>query len=33
LGFRNGILKVNINFVRYKVGSENELERVWIEEI
>jgi hypothetical protein len=33
LGFTNGILKVNINFVRYKVGSENELERVWIEEI
>ena len=33
LGFKNGILKVNINFVRYKVGSENELERVWIQEI
>jgi len=33
LGFTNGILKTNINFVRYKVGSENELERVWIEEI
>jgi hypothetical protein len=33
LGYTNGIIKVNINFVRYKVGSENELERVWIEEI
>jgi len=33
LGFTNGILKVNINFVKYKVGSEDELERVWIEEI
>jgi hypothetical protein len=33
IGYNNGILKVNINFVRYKVGSENTLERVWIEEI
>jgi hypothetical protein len=33
LGFVNGVLKVNINFVRYKIGSENELERVWIEEV
>ncbi len=33
LGFTNGILKININFVRYRVGSENELERVWIQEI
>jgi len=33
LGFRNGILKINLNFVRYKIGSENELERVWIQEI
>jgi len=33
LGFTNGILKVNINFVRNKVGSENDLERVWIHEI
>ena len=33
IGYNNGILKVNINFVRYKVGSENELERVWIQEI
>jgi hypothetical protein len=33
LGFTNGILKVNINFVRSRVGSDNELERVWIHEI
>ena len=33
LGFTNGILKVNINFVRSRVGSENKLERVWIHEI
>ena len=33
LGYSNGILKVNINFVRYRVGSEDVLERVWIEEI
>lgn len=33
LGYKNGIIKVNINFVKYKVGTENELERVWIEEI
>lgn len=33
LGFTNGILKVNINFIRQKVGSENELQRVWIQEI
>jgi hypothetical protein len=33
LGFTNGILKVNINFVRDKVGSNNELHRVWIQEI
>ena len=33
LGYTNGILKVNINFVRYKVGSEDVLERVWIQEI
>ncbi len=33
LGFTNGILKVNINFVRNKVGSENESTRVWIQEI
>jgi len=33
IGYNNGILKVNINFVRYKVGSDNTLEKVWIEEI
>ena len=33
LGFTNGILKLNINFVRNRVGSDNELERVWIHEI
>ncbi len=33
LGFTNGILKLNINFVRNKIGSDNELERVWIQEI
>ena len=33
LGFSNGILKLNINFVRNKIGSDNELERVWIQEI
>jgi hypothetical protein len=33
LGFTNGILKVNINFVRNKVGSENESTKVWIQEI
>jgi hypothetical protein len=33
LGFTNGILKVNINFVRNRVGSENEFTKVWIQEI
>ena len=33
LGFTNGILKLNINFVRNRIGSDNELERVWIQEI
>lgn len=33
LGFSNGILKININFVRNKVGSDNELTRVWLQEI
>jgi hypothetical protein len=33
LGFTNGILRVNINFVKQKVGSENELTRVWIQEV
>jgi hypothetical protein len=33
LGFTNGILKVNINFVRYRVGTENESTKVWIQQI
>ena len=33
LGFTNGILKININFVRNRVGSENEINRTWIQEI
>lgn len=33
LGFTNGILKVNINFVKEKVGSENDLTKIWIQEI
>ena len=33
LGFTNGIFKININFVRTRVGNENELRRVWIQEI
>ncbi len=33
LGFTNGILKVIINFVRNRIGSDNELSRVWIQQI
>lgn len=33
LGFTNGILKININFVRSRVGNENASRRVWIQEI
>ena len=33
LGFFNGVYKVNIHFVKNKIGSDNELTRVWIEEI
>jgi uncharacterized Zn ribbon protein len=33
LGFTNGILKINLNFVRNRVGNENEIQRVWIQEI
>lgn len=33
IGFTNGIFKVNINFVRNSVGTENELTRVWVHEI
>ena len=32
-GFTNGILKVNLNFVRFRVGSNDEMKRVWIQEI
>ena len=33
LGFTNGILKLNLNFVRNKVGTDDTLTRVWIQEI
>jgi len=33
LGFSNGILKVNINFVRNQVGNENAYNKIWIQEI
>lgn len=33
LGFTNGILRVNINFVRSRVGTENSMRRAWIQEI
>ena len=33
LGFTNGILKLNLNFVRNKVGTDASLTRVWIHEI
>jgi hypothetical protein len=33
LGFTNGIVKLNLNFVRQRVGSDDELQRVWIQEI
>jgi hypothetical protein len=33
LGFTNGILKLNLNFVRQRVGSDDESQRVWIQEI
>jgi hypothetical protein len=33
LGFTNGILKVNINFVRNRIGTDNDMTRVWIQEI
>jgi hypothetical protein len=33
LGYTNGILKVNINFVRNKIGTDNNLTRVWVQEI
>ena len=33
LGFTNGILKVIINFVRNRIGSNDTLSRVWIQQI
>jgi hypothetical protein len=33
LGFTNGIYKLNINFVRDRVGTEDASRRVWIQEI
>lgn len=33
LGFKNGILKLNINFVRNKFGEDNEERRAWVQEI
>ena len=33
IGFKNGILKINLNFVRNRVGSDNAYTRVWIQEI
>jgi hypothetical protein len=33
IGIGNGILKVNINFVRNKIGSDNSLDRLWVQEI
>jgi hypothetical protein len=33
LGFTNGVVKLNLNFVRQRVGSDNDLQRVWIQEI
>jgi len=33
IGFTNGILKVNINFVRNKVGTDDSRRRLWIQEI
>jgi hypothetical protein len=33
LGYENGILKLNINFVRNRVGTENKVRRAWIQEI
>lgn len=33
LGFTNGILRVNFNFIRNRVGDENQLRKAWIQEI
>jgi hypothetical protein len=32
-GYKNGIIKVNINFVRLKAGDDTEFRRMWIQEI
>lgn len=31
--YKNGIIKVNINFVKYKAGNETEYRKMWIQEI
>lgn len=33
IGFFTGIYKVNMHFVKNKIGSDNELSRVWIQEV
>lgn len=33
IGFFTGIYKVNIHFVKNKIGSDNDLTRVWIQEV
>jgi hypothetical protein len=33
LGFKNGILRVNINFVRNRVGADDISRRVWVQQI
>lgn len=33
IGFFNGIYKVNLHFVKNKIGSDNEYTRVWIQEV
>ena len=33
IGFLNGIYKVNLHFVKNKIGSDNQFTRVWIHEV
>lgn len=33
VGFFDGIYKINLNFVKNKVGSDNDMQRVWIQEV
>jgi len=33
LGFKNGILRVNINFVRNRIGTDDSSRRVWVQQI